>query len=202
MYNSSEVWTTEISLDGVTEYKVLAASTAVIGFSGLDTQITDLCGWAGDLIQLMGNYTSNKTGQELINSIKNSIGSEGGEFDLEDFIQDIDAVNLFRDLKNKKISLVLKEYYESDNNKRMSKFIENRKFIGFLPLSVTETSSDKDILKALAHRYIGKDGILAGVMVNLFTFFTEYGKLDSNKWKEPTSEAWSTKIIELIQKGL
>ena len=108
----------------------------------------------------------------------------------------------FKNLKSKKISLALKEYYESDNNRRMYKFIENRKFIGFLPISVTESSSDKDILKALAYRYIGKDGILDGVMVNLFTIITEYDTLDSNRWKEPTSEARATKIIELVQKGL
>lgn len=202
MYNSTEVWKPYIMGDGVTEVKVLSDETDSINFSGVETEITDLCGWAGDLIQLMGKYTSDKTGQELINSIKNSIGSEGGKFDLEDFIQDIDAVNLFKNLKSKKISLALKEYYESDNNRRMYKFIENRKFIGFLPISVTESSSDKDILKALAYRYIGKDGILDGVMVNLFTIITEYDTLDSNRWKEPTSEAWATKIIELVQKGL
>lgn len=196
MNNSTEVYTTYIDSNGQ-EIKVLAPSDLAITFTDRQSKITDLCGWAGDLIQLLGTL---KAGTELDN-IYSSIGSEGGTFDLEDLIQDIDAINLFRDLKNTPIKDAFYNYYENDNNKRFSNFIKNRTFIGNLPSNVNSNSSNYEIAKALAHQYIAKEGIVAKILVDLFAFIN-YNIYDLKQWEQLGSEAFAKRINQYIEEGM
>lgn len=194
--NSTVVFTTYIDSTG-NEIKVMAPSDSEITFSNKQSVITDLCGWAGDLIQLLGN-TDIKVGFE---GTYNSIGSEGGTFDLEDLVQDIDAVNLFKELKNTPIKDVFYNYYENDNNYRFSNFIKNRVFIGSLPSQVTANSSNYEIAKALAHQYVAKEGIIPGILVELFNFLN-YNGYDSKAWDQIAPEAFAKRINNYIVGGM
>lgn len=129
------------------------------------------------------------------------IGSSNGEFDQEDLCQDIDAVNVCRNFKNTPIKEVLENYYEQDNCFRINKFIANRKLIGNLPTSVNNDSSDYEVCKALAYRYVSKEDSETSILVDLFNFIN-YGILDANRWKNIAPEAWGNKIKNYIELGL
>ena len=102
MENSNEVYVNP------NNHNILSPEDAEIVFTDLQSKIVDLCGWAGDLIQLLNQLKNDYT----IETLSERIGAFGGTFSLEDFIQDIDAVNLFRKLKNTPIKDVFYDYYE------------------------------------------------------------------------------------------
>ena len=99
LYNSNIVYTTYIDSNG-NEIKTQSPENLNIEFTGRQSKITDLCGWAGDLVQLL-----NKTSEERLQSqegntdvekLMSLIGNSNGEFNQEDLCQDIDAVNVCR----------------------------------------------------------------------------------------------------------
>ena len=62
LYNSNIVYTTYIDSTG-NEIKTQSPENLNIEFTGRQSKITDLCGWAGDLVQLL-----NKTSEERLQS--------------------------------------------------------------------------------------------------------------------------------------
>ena len=80
----------------------------------------------------------------------------------------------------------------------MNKFIANRKLIGNLSTSVNNDSSDYEVCKALAYRYVSKEDPETAILVNLFNFIN-YGILDANRWKNIAPEAWKNKIKNYIE---
>lgn len=204
LYNSNIVYTTYIDSNG-NEIRTQSPEDLNIEFTSRQSKITDLCGWAGDLVQLLNNTNEeklqNQEGNTDVEKLMSLIGSSNGEFDQEDLCQDIDAVNVCRNLKNTPIKEVLENYYEQDNCFRMNKFIANRKLIGNLPTSVNNDSSDYEVCKALAYRYVSKEDPETAILVNLFNFIN-YGILDANRWKNIAPEAWKNKIKNYIELGL
>lgn len=148
LYNSNIVYTTYIDSNG-NEIKTQSPENLNIEFTGRQSKITDLCGWAGDLVQLL-----NKTSEERLQS-------QEGNTDVE---------------------------------KLMS-------LIGNLPTSVNNDSSDYEVCKALAYRYVSKEDPETAILVNLFNFIN-YGILDANRWKNIAPEAWKNKIKNYIELGL
>lgn len=201
LYNSNIVYTTYIDSNG-NEIRTQSPEDLNIEFTSRQSKITDLCGWAGDLVQLLNNTNEeklqNQEGNTDVEKLMSLIGSSNGEFDQEDLCQDIDAVNVCRNFKNTPIKEVLENYYEQDNCFRINKFIANRKLIGNLPTSVNNDSSDYEVCKALAYRYLSKEDPETAILVNLFNFIN-YGILGANRWKNNAPEAWKNKIKNYIE---
>lgn len=168
-----------------------------VGNNTTTSAIRDLAGWAGDLIQFVSeletvysdrNYTEDQ--------LYDLIGSENVDaFDIEDYIQDIDAVNLFYELKDKEIHRVFQEYYDGGCNTRFTKFIQNRKEKGVLPEGVTINSSTYDIMYALAYKYLSKNA--EWFLSQIFTVVVET-PFTADKWKEKASRAIARKISDAV----
>lgn len=119
-----------------------------IGKSKTTSAIIDLAGWAGDLVQLVSELENKYSDRDYNeDKIYELIGSENVDaFDIEDFIQDIDAVNIAYELENKEIYKVFQEYYDNGYKKRFTKFVNTRKEKGILPENVDENSIAYDII--------------------------------------------------------
>ena len=128
------------------------------GIGSVDATIADLTGWAGDLLTFAGEFEEglkdNKypnCSEELISQLLGSDDSLG--FGLEDFLQDIDAWNLYNNLNNFPINVAFKMYYDSSSN-RYDGFVNNRLEYGYVP---SEGSTDYDKIYMLAKQYLELD---------------------------------------------
>lgn len=168
-----------------------------IGNNKTTSAIRDLAGWAGDLIQFVSELETKYSNRNYTeDQIYDLIGSENiDSFDLEDYIQDIDAVNLFEDLENEEIHKVFQEYYNEGYKNRFTKFINKRKEKGILPENVTTNSSTYDIMYALAYKYLTKD--VEWFLVDAFSILNRT-PFTPDKWKEKASKAFARKISDAV----
>lgn len=173
----------------------------------VDSAFIDLAGWAGDLLQAAGSLNNKElllpddarmTEDEIYNAI-NGIG-EDNLFPQEDFFQDADAIVLMRDMLEKPIYEVFREYYLTiDQNKRFDKFINERALTGYLPDGITPTSDRYDIVYRLAYMYLSKEGTNAqNVLSTAFTFMQDAFSYDEEKYAEKFSKAFAQRIVDLI----
>lgn len=169
------------------------------GNNKTSSAIRDLAGWAGDLIQFVSELENDYSDRNYTeDELYDLIGSENvSGFDLEDYIQDIDAVNLFAELANKEIYKVFQEYYDEGYKKRFTKFVQNRKESGILPEDVDNNSSAYDIMYALAYKYLSKNA--EWFLSQIFTVIVDR-PFTADVWKEKASKAFAKKISDEINK--
>ena len=162
----------------------LAVSTYMIfsriGLLKTDAIVADLCSWAGDLLNFASDVNKAiPVGQEpsdLAEQIKNQIlSSAETSFGIEDFMQDIDAWNIYDDLNRVRIYQVLYEYYNSDTTSRVRKFVENRVKFGHLPSGVDNTTSEILVIQKLAMEYLDMDiSNLTGLAATAFDILRDF----------------------------
>lgn len=163
--------------------------------SVVSTSVGDLAGWAGDLLQMIGKLNNKYHTPSNINDISDYIGQVSGEsmgFQLEDFLQDIDAVNIFNNLYTTKISDVFRNYYNSYSNV-YNNFLTNR-----LAIHSVSGSSTYDKLYNLAYQYIIKTD--SNIQSVLSTMFDSINKLnfEPSTWAAPVATAFAEKMSSLI----
>lgn len=174
---------------------------------GIEAQmsITDLAGWAGDLISFTAKIDDEYETTGVMkdnNELENLIGGFNSyTFDYEDFIQDIDAVNLYLKLNSKKISEALREYYDDGEYKhRYNLFLMNWLAVYGIPDEVEDTSSKYEILYRMAYQYLEDNtattpGSYSSLFVELLGNDMQF---DRERWAVPMSIAWAQKINNLI----
>lgn len=169
------------------------------GNTKTSSAIRDLAGWAGDLIQFVSELETKYFDREYTEEkLYELIGSENiDSFNTEDYIQDIDAVNLFAQLEDKEIHKIFQDYYNDGYKKRFTRFVQNRKEKGVLPENVSTNSSTYDIMYALAYKYLSKD--VEWFLVDLFDFLNKT-PFTPDKWKEKVSKAFANKISDAVDK--
>lgn len=106
------------------------------------TDIADLGGWAGDLVDLI-TYIKDETGDyaTLLNKAKEAMGSSTSGFGTDDYYADLDASNIWNNyLKGKSTSLAnaLKEYYKDSYKTRATTFKTNE---GMTSITVDQLKS-------------------------------------------------------------
>lgn len=171
------------------------------GINSIDVPITDLTGWAGDLLQFAGEFEDKlkknvypNYSKELIVQLLGVEDSLG--FGLEDFIQDIDAWNLYKELMELPIAVVFSNYYGKASYNRFIGFVNNRIEFGSLPFdSPTATAYDK--IYMLAKQYLETDtSTLGGEIAQVFKFLktkpiTLQGVIDN------TAKAFAHKVTSM-----
>lgn len=102
----------------------LAASTESIMRNGECNKISDLTGWIGDLLSLLGKLQDSMPAYEFTaDFLYNFMGGKGiPEFNYEDFIQDIDAMCIAIKLKHQPIYYVIESYYGYESMNRFNTF--------------------------------------------------------------------------------
>lgn len=163
--------------------------------SVVSTSVGDLAGWAGDLLQMIGKLNNKYHTPSNINDISDYIGQVSGEsmgFQLEDFLQDIDAINIFNNLYTTKISDVFRNYYNSYSNV-YNNFLTNR-----LAIHSVSGSSTYDKLYNLAYQYIIKTD--SNIQSVLSTMFDSINKLnfEPSTWAAPVATVFAEKMSSLI----
>lgn len=118
-------------------------------------------------------------------------------FTLEDFLQDIDAVNIFDKLYSTNIVDVFKNYYNSPQD-RYSNFLKNRIKIGTLPTDVSTNDEPFEIVYSLAYQYLYASD--SSIQSTLSSLLANIVKVDYNPqvWADPVATAFATKMGTLI----
>ena len=130
-------------------------------FSNGQSSISDMCGWAGDLVQLMAQYKDTElTGEDLVNAIKSTFnGGEESVLGSADINADFDAVNIYNNYLNssvKSLYLIMQNYFENMTSKsRIKMFNENM----FEDVANVEDLSNEVLLK------LNNDNIDAWLMI-------------------------------------
>lgn len=126
--------------------------------------ISDLTGWAGDLVSFAAHFYDKRNERNL----NSSLFSDEFTFGIEDLYQDMDAYGIYYLLNFMKISTAFKLYY-SDNkatyaNRRFSNFIVDRIVNGSTLSGIPESDTNQGKLTGLAQKYVSTDiGTLAGI---------------------------------------
>lgn len=185
----------------VTESNLINSSTRPN--NNLTSAIKDLSGWAGDLLSFAAELDANKKSLTL-NQIIDRLGTkESKSFDLEDFFQDIDAVNTYKALVEKPIYEVYREYYNTNSSRtRFTKFINYIRERGTLPSNISQDASDYDLLYHTAYQYLDRnamdDSLLGSINATLQTalevIFKHY---DEEVWADLVAQAFATKLENL-----
>lgn len=174
--------------------------------SNFTDPFVDLAGWAGDLLQFASTLDekiaiedrNSFTVDKLIEEIGNMSTVYG--FDLEDLIQDIDAVNIYHKLLTKSINDAFEEYYKSNEQKlRFNQFYIELSNRNDLPNGITQTSSVYELLYAFAYQYLAKttDDIATCISSTAFSTIL-YNNYDIDDWADKVANAFATKIAELV----
>ena len=174
--------------------------------TSLTNVITDLSGWAGDLISFASELNEqvaeadrdNFTVEQIMNKLGGKTGSTQ-KFDYEDLIQDVDAVNLWENLRTQRIDTVFSNYYNTNVSRfRFSTFYNKLVERGNLPSEVLSSNSVHDILYAIAYQYLSRNNTeIAGCVSDMFATIL-YDNYDIEDWASKVSEAFATKITNLI----
>lgn len=142
----------------ISTYMIFART---IGILTIDYVVSDLSGWAGDLLSYASDLADMQLGQipsNLDEQVANIIGSENSAvFSTEDFIQDLDAWNLYEALEIVPIYSVFNNYYNTTRTKRAEKFIENRMEYSTIEDGIDPDSSDLQKVYGLAKLYLCND---------------------------------------------
>ena len=186
------------------------AITALTYMNRVNPYFRDLNGWAGDLIQLLGNcqekydkdhyeYTADQFMKligcryetDLENTGFNTIAETG--FSYEDLYQDMDALILSEELRSKPIYEVFDEYYnKGGDDRRTSRFI-NKLISDSSQMSFPAGSTNEDKIEYIARQYVAKE--LPGANNLLLEFFkVGFGDWDSDKWGAKAALGFRNKI--------
>lgn len=161
----------------------------------ISASVGDLAGWAGDLLQMIGRLSDEYNSPSNINDISDYIGQVSGKsmgFNLEDFLQDIDAINIFNSLYSTKISDVFRNYYNSYSNV-YNNFLTNR-----LSINSISGSTTYDKLYNLAYQYIIKtDDNIQNILSTMFDSLFDLD-FDPSVWANPVATAFAEKMSTLI----
>lgn len=168
-----------------------------ISDSAIARAMYDLFGWAGDLIQVTSQIASSLNNPPSVNELMKYIGavdeSYNSGFYIEDFIQDIDAVNLHNDLKNTRIDIVFKNYYDNEQSKRYSKF-----FYNLFEREGTPEMNSYNFFYEIAKLYLRKENSnIAGLLSGAFHVVLKYQDYDADVWAEPMSIAFAKKMSDI-----
>lgn len=165
----------------------LAASTESIMQNGNCNKISDLTGWIGDLLSLLGELEKAMPAYEFTADFLYNIigGIDSPEFDREDFIQDIDAMCIAQELKNQPIYSVIENYYGNGSKSR---------FTTFASLRLQDSSADNRYQKLynIIYKYTSKEEPLTDV---LGTFL--YSCFDEETFGKIAAEAFARRITDL-----
>ena len=105
------------------------------------------------------------------------LSTSQSDFGIEDFMQDMDAWAIYKDLNAARINYVLYQYYNSNRTDRINKFVNNRVEIEYLPSGVDENSSVSTIITRLAEEYLEMDpSTLGGLAASAFNALNDYEK--------------------------
>lgn len=186
------------------------AITALTYMNRVNPYYRDLNGWAGDLIQLLGQcqkkynegnyeYTADqfmkligcRYDSDLDNTGFSSTSATG--FDYEDLYQDMDALILSEELRTTPIYDVFDEYYnKGGDDRRTSRFI-NKLISDSSQMSFPSGATNEDKIEYIARQYVAKE--LPGVNNLLLEFFkVGFGDWDSDKWGAKASLGFRNKI--------
>lgn len=165
----------------------LAASTESIMQNGNCNKISDLTGWIGDLLSLLGELQDTMPGYEFsVDFLYNCIGGIGwSAFDYEDFIQDIDAMCIAQELSNQPIYSVIENYYGNGSKNRFNTFVS---------LRIQDDSPENRYQKLynIIYKFTSKEEVLTDVL-GLFL----YSCFDEEIFGELAAEALARKLTEL-----
>ena len=159
--------------------------------------ITDLAGWAGDLVSLASELDAKYPQEELsVEELMEKIG-DSENFGYDDLIQDIDALNIFTALNTKPIYTVFRDYYNTSKSiTRFTRFINNFKGRTGMTQEEIDTISSYEYLKSNAFLYLYRAGDLTDKILELgLDFF--FGDYDKEKWSEKLAEAFAKQILNL-----
>lgn len=186
------------------------AITTLTYMNRVNPYFRDLNGWAGDLIQLLGEcqlnhdssnyeYTADqfmkligcRYDSDLENTGFDSISATG--FDYQDLYQDMDALILSDELRTKPIYEVFDDYYnKGGDDSRTSRFI-NKLISDSSQMSFPAGSTNEDKIEYIARQYVAKE--LPGATNLLLEFFKEvFGDWDSDKWGAKAALGFRNKI--------
>ena len=160
---------------------------------------SDLIGWAGDLISMTASlaeaYASvGMPSKAVIMSHIGDTNSDVYKFPLEDLIQDIDAVNLFKQLYNTRIDTIFKNYYNNGQYNRYNDF-----FTAFVQREGTSAASMYYFWYDLAYVYINKQpGTIAGLLGGAFALIIEGSLYSTTTWADPVADAFASKMCHLL----
>ena len=157
----------------------------------------DLFGWAGDLIQVTSKLASSLNNPPSVNELMKYIGSVDENynygFTIEDFLQDIDAVNLYNNLKNNRIDEVFKNYYDNEQSQRYSKF-----FYNLWEREGTPEMNSFTFFYEMAKVYLQKENTnIVGLLSGAFHVVLKYQDYDEDIWAEPMSLAFAKKMSDI-----
>ena len=95
-----------------------------------EAHIDNLCGWAGDLQQLivddiLPSINNNDNYDVVYNKTLELMGESDSSFSMEDLFADTDAYNIYRSIDYSNLSETFVTYYSWGYNERYSKFTNN-----------------------------------------------------------------------------
>lgn len=164
----------------------------------LSCATSDLVGWAGDLIQMTAQLAYGRDTVPSQSTIMSYIGEtspNGFGFGIEDFLQDIDAINIYKNLAINRIDQVFTNYYDRTYHTRYADMCDNLKdrYASF-------ASSDYEFLYNLAYSYVNKSGnIITSLLSTAFNYlFADGSDYDESIWAAPVATAFATKLCNLM----
>ena len=174
----------------------LAASIEGIMVNGVNDSISDLAGWAGDLLTFIGELQKkHDSGTDYSDDhISSLIGgkkdlAEWTQFDIEDFIQDIDAVCIAPLLATQPIYIAFKDHYR-ESHARFHEFVYQR-----VTTSSLNSSELFEALYNIIYQYTSKNEPLTEIFTTLF-----YSNFDAELWKDKIARIFAQKIVDLYFK--
>ena len=170
------------------------------GFTYKDVYYNDLSGWAGDLLQAVGEFAK-KDKEPSEDKLYRIFGSSAESyFDIEDLNQDADAQNLYWDLLSKPIYTVLRDYYSSNKQcYRYTEFVRNLYLYGDLEQEMNPTEQSEEIVYQLSKRYLTSEGeVLENILSWLFNIRKWY-VYDKSKYGDIAAKAFAKRISEMVK---
>jgi hypothetical protein len=168
----------------------LAATLNTINMYGVNTPFADIAGWAGDLISFITKIDSEqkKSGKKFEETeLYTLLGGKDArkyDFDLEDFIQDIDAVSIGSKLKEVPINKAFEEYYNKKN--RFELFAEKR-------LDISNKGAYASAYET-AYEYTSQSNFLAMLLANM-----NGAAYNATEWGEKAAKTFASKIANMIE---
>lgn len=157
----------------------------------LNTTFSDLGGWAGDLLTFIGKIQEKEDSTHIYFSddeIYNYLGGRNaGEysFNLEDLLQDVEAVNIYPVLE----SIPIYKVYEGNGNN----FARFDNFIHAIAPSINgDDNTLYNNLYQAAYHYTSKENILSEALTQLF-----YTPFDANRWQERMARIFAKRLLDL-----
>ena len=172
-----------------------------IGISLLDSSVEDLCGWGGDLLQFTDELSQqiHTIPSDFDDNVASIIGTDNSDtFDFEDLLQDFDAWNIYRSLKNFPIYQVFDSYYNSNEVNNVKAFIDNRIKYGSVPPEINSNSTDYDKIYYLSKQYIDLDPMeVTGDMATMFNLLKHYS-MPSEQLRNMIAKGFAKRVVSML----